>query len=192
MTCLMIDLETMSTHPDAAIAAIGACTFELREAKIHDTFHTSVSLESNEQYHRHFSGGTITFWLQQPHQAQRALLKHQTNLPNALRQLRDWIARQPQAINTVWANDPDFDCTILLSALAAVKQSWPFSFWHHRSVRTIGELAFEDPNERKQALKELRAAGTHHNARDDAVAQAGFVQLCYQMLQTGYAFQDPA
>ena len=41
----MIDLETMSTSANAAIVAIGACTFD-RDFGVDDKFYVSVDLET--------------------------------------------------------------------------------------------------------------------------------------------------
>ncbi len=43
---LMIDIETVSTRPDAAIMAIGACKFAISSGEIGETFYCAVDLDS--------------------------------------------------------------------------------------------------------------------------------------------------
>jgi inhibitor of KinA sporulation pathway (predicted exonuclease) len=180
---LMIDLETMSTLPDAAILSIGACTFEIEKPdEINGTFYRTVSLQSNEQYNRHISADTLTWWLQQKPEALSALFEAPTNLKRALVDLRMWAQEQSPTITHVIANDPDFDCVILQSAYRATGEMWPWGFWCNRSMRTITELAIPDLDERQSLIGKFRSAGTHHRADDDAIAQAKVIQHCYQVL----------
>lgn len=191
---LMFDIETMSAEPNAAVLAIGACTFNLYQPdEIGETFLTTISLASNEQAGRHFSGDTIQWWLTQSKDAQAGLYEGDiTNLKNGCVAFRMWAQKQRPALTHVWANDPDFDAVITRQAFQAVGEYWPFGFWLNRSVRTIGDLVYPDHQERKAMISGFRAEGTHHKADDDAIAQAKFVQHCYQMLRTGHAFRDVA
>lgn len=181
---LMVDIETLSTHPNAAVLSIGACVFELeRPNVIPSTFLVNASIKSNQDAGLHISADTLQWWMTQKPEALRAMFEGDvTNIRQALVRLRLWAQEQRPTITHVWANDPDFDCVILSSAARATGEIWPWPFWMNRSVRTIGDLAFPDNDERKQVMAAFRAEGTHHRADDDAVAQAKFVQHCYQVL----------
>lgn len=186
----MIDIETLSTAPNAAIVSIGACSFDLTGEGIIDTYYTAISAQSNEEAGRHFSGGTIEWWLRQSKEAQSALLDaKQASLRTAIKELRVWVNSHTPALTTVWANGPDFDLTILTNACKALGETWMFPYYQHRCVRTIGELALPDPEQAQEVMAGMRAEGTHHSALDDAVAQAKFCQLCYQMLRLGLTFE---
>jgi len=180
----MVDIETMSTLPEAAVLSIGACAFDPdSDTPITERFLVTISLASNEQASRHLSADTISWWLQQKPEALRAMFEGQiTNLRQALVRFRTWAQHQKPAISHIWANDPDFDIVILQSAARSVGELWPWKFWMNRSVRTVGELAYRDPNERREAMTSFRAIGTHHRADDDAIAQAEFVRHCYRIL----------
>ena len=184
---LMVDLETMSTEWNAAILSIGACMFDPfagPEQPITEKFLVRVSPASNETFDRHFSGDTIEWWFRQDPEALASLFEHQTNLKNAMVQFRLWFQDETaQRPEEVWANDPDFDVTILKYAARAVHDAWPIFFANNRSVRTAGAMAYPDRNERKAIIKLFRSEiGTHHRADDDAVAQALFVAHCYDKL----------
>lgn len=184
MSALMIDLETMATTPDAAIVAIGACAFDPHEAgKIFSEFSMNISLESNEQAGRRIQGSTVGWWMQQSDAARSALFDRPTNLRNALKSFRMWCqGTDHPTVQTVWANDPDFDCVILKSAFDACGELWPYGFWMNRSVRTIQELAFPNKGDLDALKTQLRAGGVHHRAVDDAIMQARLVQTCHQVL----------
>lgn len=188
----MIDLETMAVTPDAAILAIGACVFNLHEeGKIYSQFSMNISIESNEEKGRRIQGSTVAWWLKQSDAARMALFDNPTNLPNALKSLRMWMQETKPAVTTIWANDPDFDIVILKSAFDACGELWPYGFWMNRSVRTIQELAYPDPEDLKVVKTQLRAGGVHHRAVDDAIMQARLVQHCYRILNPCAVEIDP-
>lgn len=189
---LMVDIETMGTTPDAAVVAIGACMFDPyagpdQEIQDYDTFLIRISLDSNETIGRKIAAGTVMWWLQQSPDAQQNLLSDQTSLPSALANFVKWLQHETSMRpDSIWANDPDFDLTILSSAARDCKIFWPLNFWMYRSVRTVGALAYPDHQERKAVIKLFReAAGTHHRADHDAIAQARFIAHCYEELRHG-------
>lgn len=179
---LMIDLETLSTAPNAAILTIGACVFEMNkpDAEITETFEARISIESNERVGRDISGSTVAWWLQQSKAAQEALFKEPiVSLRNAITSLNLWIGQLPHIPTHIWAKDPDFDVVILRSAYEDVGQKWPLKYWANRSVRTIEELAYPEGD-----LPNFRT-GVHHSALDDAVTQAISVRHCYNRIVHG-------
>lgn len=64
---------------------------------------------------------------------------------------------------TIWSHGANFDEVLLKSAIAAVMLEAPWDFWSVRCCRTVLALGNRKP---------LRDKGTHHNALDDAIAQA--------------------
>lgn len=190
-TWLMIDIETMSTEPDASVLSIGAVGFSPYEIGhfMGEPFYINISLRSNEEHSRHLSADTMEFWLKQRTEALRAMFEGEvTNLKQACKRFRMWAQDLKPAVTHVMANDPDFDVVILKQAFKACGENWPWGFWINRSYRTWTELAYPDPDERRELLARCRGEGIHHNAGDDAKAQALCVQHCYQMLRSGEAF----
>lgn len=174
---LMVDLETMSTHHNAAIASIGAVIFDPNADSLKNcpTFYQTVDLESNERDGRHFSGSTVSWWLKQSEAARVALLSNQLPLHKALECLNAFIAMHKPVI--VWANSPSFDCTILRTAYAHHHRHFPFQYWAERDVRTIKDAAY--PNGDAPICQK----GTAHSALDDALSQADLVQRCHAALR---------
>lgn len=174
---LMVDLETMSTHHNAAITSIGAVIFDPNDESIdgQPSFYQAISLESNEKEGRHFSGSTIAWWLKQSEEARAVLLTDVLPLHGALMRFKLWIAEHDPII--CWANSPSFDCAILKSAFGDQKMHWPFEFWKERDVRTIKDAAYPNGD-----CPQIRL-GVAHGALDDAMSQALVVQRCFSALR---------
>jgi hypothetical protein len=181
---VMVDLETMSTAPNAAIVAIGAVQFDPFGSDTEDSiradpsrlFYTVISFESNEAEERHFSVSTIKWWLGQSKEAQTALLNPNTHLRGALTEFRMWVDALRPSVDRVWAKSPEFDCVILKNAYDAVGQVWPFQYWNSRDVRTVVELAYPEGDEPRIG------GGIAHNALDDTIRQALAVQDAYRTI----------
>lgn len=179
----MVDIETGGTEEDAAIFTIGACSFNrYKPDVIHDRFEVRISMEDNTKEGRKLDGGTIAWWFQQSEQARADLFGENRTLKSALVEFRMWIQGCKPAMQTCWANDPDFDVVILRHAYKKIGDTWPFFFALNRSCRTIFELAFPDKEELDNLKAFVRGDSTHHNAVDDAVNQARMVQHCYKQL----------
>lgn len=182
---LMIDIETVSSQTDAAVASIGAVAFEphgqdseagLRSRPEH-LFYVPIDLEDNEALGRHFSGDTIKWWLRQEEAARAALVDPDAvTLKEAAQRLRTFVEGLTPRPTRVWAKGPDFDCVILKHVFNQVGESWPFQYSEARCVRTIAELAFPAGDAPRMNT------GTAHNALDDAIFQACLVQLCQRRL----------
>jgi len=167
---IMVDLETMSTQPNAAIVAIGAVAFDPSEDTEHDTYYQVVALQSQD---RHIDPATVIWWLGQSREAQDALLKGAAPLPQALRHFTAFCRKHN--VHHVWANSPDFDCVILSHALKAEGLIVPWKYFNTRCVRTIKDLAHPNGD-----FPQFQA--TAHNALVDAQVQAAAVQYAWKLL----------
>lgn len=182
-TALMVDIETMGVNETAAVMAIGACFFDpysFDEPHGDDLFNVTISLDSNHLANRTIDPNTVQWWMQQSPEAIAGLFEPPIySLQKALTAFRIWAESARPTVNTVWANDPDFDIVILKNAMSAVNMRWPFHFAINRSVRTIKWLGWTD-GECTVARK-----GTHHRAVDDAVHQARVVQVGINRIMKG-------
>lgn len=158
MKRVMLDLETMSMKPNAAIVAIGACVFNL-ELGVTDTFYRAVTLESSVEMGGVIDPSTVTWWLDKPKEAQEALLKDPVPLWVALGDFREWLGE----VDEVWGNGSDFDNLILRTAYENWDADSPWSHRANRCYRTVCSMAPD---------VKLERCGTHHNALDDATSQA--------------------
>jgi hypothetical protein len=173
---IMIDIETLSTLPSAAVLSIGACIFDPRGDTIEDTFEVVISAQSNEAEGRHISADTVVWWFGQSEKARQALLTNPTNLRNAMLQLTKFI--QQHNPTKFYANDPDFDLVILADAYRSLKLNCPWNFWQSRSCRTLKDLATADGSD----FPDFTGGGVAHAALDDAIKQAMGVQYVFHKL----------
>ena len=171
---LMVDIETASREPNAAILSIGACLFHpYIESAPEDLPKKEwrIDPESSLAYDLHFCQGTLAWWEKQSPESRRIAFSGDRDLKEALTELH--VFAMPAT--KVWANDPDFDCTILKKACEVTSAPWGFQYWDSMATRTIKWLAYPTGGEPKHD-------GVAHSALDDAVHQACLVSHCYSRL----------
>lgn len=162
---IMIDLETLSTRVDAVILSIGAVKFD--ENKIIDDFYAPV--QKGSQPGRRIDQSTLDWWKEQSPEAFNAAFFDPNAMPlrNALAFLANWV--DPDA--KIWANSPDFDCSILAHAYG--DQGVPWKFYNTRCLRTMRELAPQVDKPTNTCV---------HDALADATAQAKHLQAIWAAL----------
>ena len=184
--CLMTDIETMSTRPDAAIVTIGAVMFDPRGYDTEESirgnkkrcFYAKASLQDNEHEGRHISADTVVWWLQQSPEAQASLFEgHIGTLRKMLTQFNLFVDSLGVRPTRFYANDPDFDMVIVGDAMRQLKIMPAWKFWETRSVRTIKELAYPEGDHPQIGV------GTAHDALDDSIRQALTVQHCMHVIE---------
>lgn len=187
-TAISIDIETMSTAPNAAIASIGACRFDLPGSGIGDwivdTFHVHVSLANCQRHGLAIDASTVLWWIGQEDNARAALLGGQQDaapLVTALEALTHFIDTteiNSNELPTLWANGASFDLPILANAYRTAGMPLPWQYWIERDLRTLKALAPEI---------RIEHAGIAHHALDDAVKQARMIQAIYKRLTGDFA-----
>lgn len=164
---VMVDLETLSTKPNALIVSIGAVSFN--SDGIGQKFYVPIDMGS---YGNRFELGafdidpnTVAWWMGQTEEG-REVFKDTCamDLARALREFSDWIDKEvcdTQDVK-VWGNGASFDNVILKNAYnrCAIKEPW--RHWNDRCYRTVKNMC---------SLK-MKRHGTYHNALDDAISQA--------------------
>lgn len=165
MLDVAIDLETMSTRPDAAVIGIGAVEFSLPEMKLGARFYAAIDLDSCQAAGLRLDASTVTWWMKQSDTARSALTRNTKPLAEVLDEFHAFlIGCGPTNEIKVWGNGPSFDNAILANAHAAIGKPLPWKYWNDRCVRTVLAMF---PNIEKPPRQ-----GTHHNALDDAIYQA--------------------
>ena len=158
----MIDIETLSTRPNAAVLSIGAVLFDFKNLTIGDLFIQSIDME---QAVGHVDLGTVKWWMKQSDDARRDASSGKFSPTQVLTALAEWIEAEmvEKKSRCMWGNGASFDLVILESQYRAVGIDTPWDFWGHRCYRTIKSLY---PNVEADPRR-----GTHHNALDDAIFQ---------------------
>lgn len=171
---IMLDLETMGTDPYSPIVAIGAVRFIAGDMTgPMEPFYQAVTLESCMKLGLKPSASTITWWLDPARNGPARDVffdKEAVELPLALDAFTDWYASRP---DNVWGNSAAFDLGLLADAYKACGKEAPWAFYRERCYRTLKGLPGME-------RFKLTRRGTHHNALDDAISQAGH---CRDMLR---------
>ena len=138
---VMIDIETLSTRPNACILTIGAIKFtlkpynELKPIDRMDTFYRRIDIQSCADYNMHIDPATMDWWKKQDKGVRYDTLEHVDRYPlkDVLQEFTRWFGNA----EIVWANGIDFDCVILREAFRVCGLETPWKFWNQRDVRTI-------------------------------------------------------
>jgi hypothetical protein len=166
MQDVMVDLETLGRGPGCVVLSIGAVAFG-PEGVGPDLLYVVVNKASCLAHGLAVDADTEAWWSKQSENARQVLAqadaKTSDSLPAALMRFTGFLAQYDIDKVRVWGNGADFDNAILQSCYKAVGRDVPWQFWNNRCFRTLKSLRPE--------IKSVRA-GTHHNALDDAVAQA--------------------
>lgn len=162
---IMLDLETMSQQPDAAIVAIGAIAIDLAAGQLGPAYYERISLESSMALGGSVDASTIRWWMEQSDDARSEVTREdgQVHLQVALQSFASWLGTIAEPDVHVWGCGADFDNVILASAYRRAAMPLPWHWWRNRCYRTIKAQRREVPFER---------LGTHHNAMSDATSQA--------------------
>ena len=161
MAHIMVDLETFGTRPGSVIRSLGAVVFNEKTGALGETFYANIDRASCEAAGLLVDPDTEAWWEKQSNAAREALEVDQQPLDDVIDAFNLWWARNKGQY--IWSQGANFDEVLLGMAMRAIGRDVPWDFWNVRCSRTVLALGNRRP---------LRAGGTHHNALDDAKAQA--------------------
>jgi len=162
MTDVMIDIETLSTKPNAVIVSIGAIRFDrnkpLDKLENYDQLYMRVSRESCEVLGMDIDHSTVEWWARQDETIRYEALENPTDrldIKDALKKLNTWFGSSKY----IWGHGDDFDCVILTQAYIKCGQPIPWKFWNTRDTRTLFDIA-------GVTNRDLPNASKHHPIHD--------------------------
>ena len=173
----MIDIETLSTHKNAAIIEIGAVEFNKETGETGKTFNCIINPSDWSNNDRHIDGETIKWWFKQSNEARKRFTENQADvtyscLKLALLGLRSFIMDCDSVDDdknvVVWGNGAAFDIAILESAYEYWNIPIPWKFWSVNDVRTIVDL---NPSIKANC----KFDGVKHSAVDDCKHQIKYL-----------------
>ena len=167
----MIDLETLSTWPNAVILSLGAVKFDpYSDADTHDHMYFKVDVDSQSSLHRHVMQDTLDWWAKQPEEIREDALglTDRVSLEETVRRINKWAV----GVDVFWCQGPLFDYAILQNFYAQMDTPVPWQYWQIRDSRTLFSLYAEKDGKREG----------HHNALADSEHQAKKVQRYYRHL----------
>ncbi len=167
---LMVDLETLSNGPQAAITQIGVAYFHHTPNNVLWKRKWNVDVQSCIDLGLKVDGHTLAWWFKQSDEARHSVLGDEhvyLPLQKALDEFDNLYINHN--IERTWAGPTWFDVAILFNAYRQSGRPYP---WPRRSIRdtkTLFDLAQYDP--RESSAQPILA----HDAGDDAEAQAWHV-----------------
>ena len=168
----MIDLETLSTNPDATILTVGGVKFDpYTNVEPAQGMYFRVDVDSQTEMGRDVMQDTLDWWGKQAEDVREEALGDNNRI--SLDQMIKTINKFAVGVDVFWCQGPLFDYAILQNFYAQMNVPVPWNFWQIRDSRTLGSLVPRDPNEKRTGL---------HNALEDCYFQAKKVQKVYKQL----------
>lgn len=181
----VVDEESMSTEPNAAILAIGATMIDDLEAI--DRFYVNVDLQSCLAVGLHESESTRNWWKQQSAEAFNATQTSCVPIQTALQMWSDWIGSHGGKSVRLMGNGPCADNMWLNSAYKACDMENPVPFWNdicHRTLNWIGGKWLGVTKE------DVPFKGVKHHAGDDAEHEAQHAIMVMRQLKQALTAQN--
>ena len=168
----MIDLETLSTNPNAVILTVGGLKFDPNtHMKPYSEMYFRVDVDSQTKMGRDVMQDTVNWWSKQPKEiSDEAFSDHdRTSLDEMIKSINKFSV----GVDVFWCQGPLFDYAILQDIYKQLGHPVPWQYWQIRDSRTLFSLVPRDLNEKRQDL---------HNALEDCRFQAKKVQKVYRQL----------
>lgn len=167
----MLDIETLSTRPNAVILSLGAVRFDPFSERIDIAKGLDVKVDVDEQtaIGRHIQEETLNWWATQSPEIQEAALSEQGRI--GLKEFTKQLNKMMVGVDQIWCQGPAFDMVIIEDLYRQLNKPTPWQFWQVRDSRTLFGV-FGDPREKNRAEA--------HNALIDCVYQAVGVQEIYK------------
>ena len=172
MTHAMIDLETLSTNPNATILTVGGVKFDpYNLVEPAQGMYFRVDVDSQTEMGRDVMQETIDWWATQPKEISDEALgdENRISLDEMVKTINKWSV----GVDVFWCQGPLFDYAILQDIYKQLGHPAPWQYWQIRDSRTLFSLVPRDPNEKRTGL---------HNALEDCYFQAKKVQRVYKQL----------
>ena len=108
---VMLDLETLSTRPDAAILTFGACKFNpYKQEEITQGIYFRVNVDEQIALDRHVDDNTIAWWGTQAEDVYAEAFDPNDRI--SLEQFTQELNRFIVGADNIWAQGPVFDIVI--------------------------------------------------------------------------------
>ena len=140
---VVLDLETLSTAPNAAIIQIGAvvpdfdyknCLGNIVEFEATIQYESCLELVNSIDPPVFMSHGTMEWWEKQP--TRKEVFSGQLDYVDALDQFAAWIGHFERPV-AIWGNGSDFDNVVLRHSLDAFGFHGLWEFRNNRCFRTL-------------------------------------------------------
>ena len=168
----MIDLETLSTNPNATILTVGGVKFDpYTMAEPSQGMYFRVDVDSQTEMGRDVMQETVNWWSKQPKEISDEAFSddNRASLDDMIKKINKFSV----GVDVFWCQGPLFDYAILQDIYKQLGYHVPWQYWQIRDSRTLFSLVSRDSNEQRTGL---------HNALEDCYFQAKKVQQVYNQL----------
>ena len=167
----MIDLETLSTRPNAVILSLGAVKFDpfTDRIDVDDGLNVRVDVDQQTSLGRHIQEETIDWWARQDGEVQEEAFstENRISLESLIKKLNKFLV----GVDGIWCQGPVFDIAILEDLYRHLGIPTPWQFWQIRDSRTLFSVHGDPRDKSRQGA---------HNALFDCCYQAIGVQEIYR------------
>lgn len=170
MSDIMLDIETLSTRPEAVILTIGILKFDPYSDTIDENKGLYLRINVDEQLalDRHVDDNTVEWWGKQADDVRDEALSDENRI--SLEEFTCQLNRYLVGSTSIWAQGPVFDIVILEHLYKQLGKPAPWNYWQIRDSRTLFGV-HGDPR--------VKGRVGHHNALSDCVYQAEGIQRIY-------------
>ena len=168
----MIDLETLSTNPNATILTVGGVKFDpYTMAEPSQGMYFRVDVDSQTEMGRDVMQETVNWWSKQPKEISDEAFSddNRASLDDMIKKINKFSV----GVDVFWCQGPLFDYAILQDIYKQLGYPVPWQYWQIRDSRTLFSLVPKDQDEKRTGL---------HNALEDCYFQAKKVQRVYKQL----------
>lgn len=175
---IMLDLETLSSAPDAAIVAIGATVFSTDGATSlvgSQTFYIPVDPVSAQTMGGTIDAATVQWWARQSPEARATLNDDRAaHIGDALHDFGEFVRQFDEP--RIWGNGAGFDNVVLRRAYERSPLFAPWAFRADRCYRTLKNIHPHIPRPPFD--------GVQHNALADALNQARHAERIFEAMRS--------
>lgn len=173
---ISLDIETLGLEPGCVVLSIGMTPFNTHYTEDFDTLltrsqHWAIDRETTNEYLVDLN--TLAWHTKEPERAEhlKFLATCGRSLFTVLREVQDFVSKFSSPF--IWANSPQFDCSILKYVFNREKIDCPWDFRQERDLRTALHIAnIQKSNARPDTFKP-------HQADHDAAFQAMQIQRAF-------------
>ena len=168
----MIDLETLSTNPNATILTVGGVKFDpYTSEEPAEGMYFRVDVNAQTSMGRDVMQETVDWWSRQPKEISDEAFSDDNRV--SLNDMIKKINKFSVGVDVFWCQGPLFDYAILQDIYKQLGHPVPWQYWQIRDSRTLFSLVPRDIKENRTGL---------HNALADCFFQAKKVQKVYKQL----------
>lgn len=169
-THISLDLETLSTSPNAVILSIGAVAFNLEKRIVYSdrSFFTCLGIDEQISRGAHINDSTVKWWISQATEAKNDWIEfdHRYSAQVQVRQFANWCSKHSMDSTYIWSHGASFDVPIMETCFDRFDIPIPWNFRNIRDTRTL--FHYFKPK------KEV-GGGTKHTALADAIRQSNMI-----------------